>query len=84
MCSEDFYREKAWARFFLYTKSNIPDSVVSDIRKLSFKYNLKNLPRIQQLTDVRKYTEELTFNELNKVFKGRTWTFNERNISDQK
>ncbi len=60
-CSEDFYREQKWLQFFVYLATEIPPSVIPDIIKLSFKYNLKHMPQIKLLVEPRKYTEELTF-----------------------
>jgi hypothetical protein len=55
--------------------SGLPDSIITNLLKLSWKYNLKNDKKIGKLLAMRKYKREVTFDELQKVFKNRTYKF---------
>ena len=60
----------------------MPDSIVSDLLKESWKVNIKSLSsNYKMLLDPRKYSEAVTFTEMNKVFSNRTYHFKARLVS---
>ncbi len=81
-CQEDYARKMNWKQFFDFIDSGLPDSIISGLLKLSWKYDINHVPKMRQLLAQRKYSEDLTFSELEKVFKLRTYKFQERNIGN--
>ena len=81
LCLEDYTREKTWNDCFMYIcrGNQMPDEIIWTLLKRSWKYNIKNMnPNYKMLLEPHKYTEKVTFTEMKKVFKNRTYQFSEK------
>ena len=55
---------------------NVPDSVVRDVLRLSWKFDLKQQKQCyRDLLSLKKFSETLTLSEMERVFKGHNWSF---------
>jgi len=72
---EDYSREENWSRFFNFLNSGMPDSIISDLLKTSWRFNVKYASeKYQKLLSPRLFKEE-TFAQIENCYKGRTYRF---------